>query len=411
MTNKKTSHVLQFIVLAAVFLLHQMGVAFANQPLFTFLRTVLSECELPVVTWLFPVGGILSFLFAKRFEPGITRQIPLSFIASEVVIAASYLALYGHASTLDKNSTTYLDLVAIAALSFTLGFAQALSWTILVTTTLRTLPMHYHKIRAVASTGWLLAGLSLTQVPNETGLTLLIAFGMILFAIMPALAINRGVVTTRIPGNAFGGPSQNPSRLLLVVVGMLAAVEVRYGINAQTYVSQSLGRQGNTLLMIPIAIEIALLLTIAGKAKNCAKTNRWLILLGPASWVVVIGALSLYKFLGVTSLLAIGFLSCNVVFQTAVAFRLPQTLKGQSSAALAQAVGGIAAYALTIADANIGIAMEDSWLSTLLLALTATALAAFALFRERALETIVRDEVHPPSSKANQVLQNPSQYY
>lgn len=300
---------LQFVVLASVFLFHQLGVAFANQPLFTFLRTLLTEKELPVVTWLFPIGGMLSFAFTKRFDAGIARRIPLSFIGSEFVLATSYLALYGHASSLTKNSNSYLDLVAIAVLSMTLGFVQALSWTILITTTLRTLPMCFHKIRAVASTGWLLAGMSLTQIPNETGVPLLFAFGMIFLAILPALMMDRGFVQPSLPGLATSSSDQKSSQILLVVVGLLAAVEVRYGINAQTYVSQSLGKQGNLFLMIPIAIEIALLLTITGKASRCAKTNRWLVVAGPASWVVVIGALCLYKVLGATTLFAIGFLA------------------------------------------------------------------------------------------------------
>ena len=149
----RPSRTRQFTLLAAVFHLHLLAVGLAAQPMFTFLRTVLSESELPVVTWLFPIGTAASFLLSRRFDQVILRYVPATLMVGELLLAAGYFGLQFHASSMDKGSSSVFDFAIIAAFSFQIGFFSTLSWMILTTTALRTVPNHYHKLRALASSG------------------------------------------------------------------------------------------------------------------------------------------------------------------------------------------------------------------------------------------------------------------
>jgi hypothetical protein len=370
---------LQFIALAIVFLLHQTGVGLATQPLFTLLRNVLSESQLPLVTWVFPIGTVGSFFFAKSFDHWITRNIPAIIVAAELLTGLAYYSLYCQCSSMPSGGiASYGDLLLITNISMVLGFTQSLTWSMLVSTTFRTIPSQFPKQRSIASAGWLLAGLTLVGLSNATGVSLLLAIGFLFLSGTAAMMIRRGSLPIVKTNNA----RAHGNLLLLAVAAILATVECRYGINAQSYLFESLGSRCNLFLMAPVAIEILLLMTIAAKGQTCPRTGRMALIAGPLSWMIVIGSLAIYSTYGSIVLLGIAFLAFNVVFQAALAYRLPSDVKGQSALTFAQAIGGLVGYGMTLSDALLGVTLADSWTSTFFLAVGASGLAAAALLRE-----------------------------
>jgi len=327
---------------------------------------------------MLPIGSILCFLLAQRFDAIVTQNIPRVLVVSELFTALAFYALYFTCSSIAPGKgASNQELLQFAMISLALGFFQSLSWTLLLSTTLRSIPNHFHVFRSFASAGWLTAGVALAILPNHIGI-LILAIGVICFAALAATAIKRPSIT--VPAKSHCSPKNNA--LLLVVAGILAAIECRYGINAQTYLSQSLGSLANLFLMVPVAIEIVLLLTVVSKARNCARTSRWRLLLGPLSWVVVTGCLALFTTIGSVVLLGLAFLACNVVFQAALCYRLPNDVKGQTALTSAQAFGALVGFAMTMGDAVLNVSLADSWYSTFMLAIGATAMVGAALLRE-----------------------------
>jgi hypothetical protein len=170
-----------FWALPMVLFLHQVGVGLAVQPLFTFLRTVVSETQIAAVTFAFPIGATASFFFARRYDKYLARHVSVWLLAAEALNAMLFLLLYSHCKVLVIVGATHIGLLPIAISSFLLGLGQTLAWCLLLGTVLRAFPWQFPYHRGIASFGWFSSGVMLANIPNASGASLVVGAGFLLF--------------------------------------------------------------------------------------------------------------------------------------------------------------------------------------------------------------------------------------
>ncbi len=407
------------------YFIHFLALGFASFPLQTHLRSTLGPSSASLAVTVVPIAACLTFfVFRYAQSQGWMRspQRVLFAVAVGVFFMQAVLGWRLHATA--AGNVLVAPVVDIALCLLFLGCVQSSCMTLLNHIGVSTMGDLAYTVRAAGSAGYMLALILMgTLASDEGGISdyhmylgsciSVVHAGVALAACwlvdqtvehVPMPKVSRSLPSVRQSTSAGSEAiSKWPSWFrwewvgLLILVWMVAACEMSYGLYSHEFLTQMFGNKGYFVFAAAVAIEIGLLLIMP----VFPRLKRRLLFVGPVGWILLFGGcLVATQGLGAFGLFGLS-LALNCPFQVSAnehAHRMNRSIMGVASMTLAQSIGYTTTTIVASLLANYHVGPAMLWSIMMPVACVSLVLAMRILARENALFDV--DDLGQPESVA-----------
>jgi hypothetical protein len=381
-------------LVAGLFFGHMVAVGLAWQPMYTFLRTQLSDAWMVVSTAILPAGAFGSYLISRQLLHWPRwSQTRWRVGVSQLILSALYGILALLVGQLEGDlASPAVAVLPISVCILLIGCAQPIAFSGLTAAGLRHLPRYYPIVRSAASIGFIAAGfilaggMAIDGTHLRTASALMGVVGASACLLLPNDSWPKPVDSPdagpTVPSSV-GSANWTGSLAPLMAIAMtLSFAECTHNIQTQTMLTEQFGPRGNALIQAGVLLEIALLLAMPWLLYSLP-IRRVLFIAGPAGWMVLAIGMMLVARAPWAAWAVVG-LGLNAPWQTLVAHRLGPNPHQQIKLTTAQAVGSLTAFLTTWVLAIRGAPLQVNWGAALTIAavggLLASAVARYSDF-------------------------------